>query len=136
MTNDELRAEIDRLQWLGRRELIARYPEYLKNLHSCPSLPLLRDLVAMRLQQEPGSELRQEVVECLDSAIRNGVGSAKRNESECGMRVVRSWAGRDYAFHVRPNGIVQYGNLLFRSKQHASRMITGKTGNWKRLFGE
>ena len=134
--NSMLKAEINGLQWLKRRDLFKKYPEETADLHHCSRPWILRAMIAYRLQEKhlgiklsPGAKKYLEEISGDESRPNAGM------VLHSGMRIVRHWHGNDYVILVRDDGLIEYNGVIYNSLTTVARSITHTKCNGRIFFG-
>lgn len=127
-------AEIKSLQRMDATAIHAKYGELLKDLRRCRKSEPLRAEVAYRLQERYyGIGLPEETRSRLMAA--GGSGGERGNLPLAGTRLIRTWRGKDREVIVRDDGVIEYGDGLYRSLSAVARKITGTNWNGRVFFG-
>jgi hypothetical protein len=119
---------IDGLDLDGLRSLWARHYGARPSLRS---VPILRMMLAWRLQADAHGGLDQETRRMLG---RKGPIKAEGLGLGIGARLTRQWQGREVEVVVE-NGGFRWGDRLFPSLSAAATAIAGSKWNGPRFFG-
>ena len=134
------RAELGRLEGLGRTEL----REEWRRLYRSPAPSLSRDLLvralAYRMQEMaqgglPRATLRKLSPSGTKATEEDGAAGSRRVELDLrpGSRLVREWHGRTHTVVVTAGGF-EYAGANYRSLSQIARLITGARWSGPRFF--
>ena len=100
--------------------------------------PLLRRLLAQRLQEKRHGRLPLLVARELDRACVSGTGTVKpmrrKADLSSGTRLIREWNGRTIVVEVRDDGF-WWEEKTYRSLSVIAREVTGAHWSGPRFFG-
>ena len=101
--------------------------------------PLLRRLLAQRLQEKRHGRLPLLVMRELERAVASGGGATrdvarKKVALTPGTRLIREWNGRTIAVEVREDGFL-WDERRYRSLSVIARKVTGAHWSGPRFFG-
>ena len=99
-------------------------------------VPLVRRLLAQRLQERKFGGLSATVVRELERAGRGEIAPSQRQAIPLapGARLVREWNGQTIAVEVRADGF-WWKDQLWRSLSEIAREVTGAHWSGPRFFG-
>jgi hypothetical protein len=127
----KLREAVDELETLGLEDLRALWAHHYGAPPPLRSVPILRALLAWRLQAD--------VLGGLDPETRKVLGRKGRLRAEgldlgIGARLTRTWQGRSVEVIVEIDGF-RWEDRLYRSLSAAATAIAGSRWNGPRFFG-
>lgn len=129
-----LLAEINALQHMRVDELHQRYDEIIPDLKSCRKCETLREEIAYRIQERfYGISVPPQTIAKMQKIA--AIESDKSNMPIAGTRLVRDWKGVRHEVIIRADGVIEYGNGLYKSLSAVARKITGTNWNGRLFFG-
>lgn len=131
MTRADPAADISQLEELDLQDLRAHWARHYGAPPALRSAPILRMLLAWRLQADRHGGLDRETRRAL---ARKGRIRAEGHELGVGARLVRRWQGREVEVVVEEGGF-RFEGTLFPSLSAAATAIAGSKWNGPRFFG-
>ena len=124
------------LATMSLAQLQERWCELERSTPSALPAPLVRRLLAQRLQERRFGGLSATVVRELERAGRGETGQSQRQAVPltAGARLVREWNGQTITVEVRPDGF-WWKDRLWRSLSEIAREVTGAHWSGPRFFG-
>ena len=124
------------LATMSLAQLQDRWTEVEGSIPSALRAPLIRRLVAQRLQERRFGALSATIVRELERAGRGEVAPAQHQAVPLtpGARLVREWNGQTIAVEVRADGF-WWKDQLWRSLSEIAREVTGAHWSGPRFFG-
>jgi hypothetical protein len=136
MANGKLKADVAALATMSPAQLVDSWREL--EGEGTPKLPtpLLRRLLAHRLQERRLGGLPATVVRELERVSRRDATSSRRQAVPLtpGARLVREWNGQTITVEVRADGFWWKGQT-WRSLSQIARAVTGAHWSGPRFFG-
>jgi hypothetical protein len=132
-----LEKEMLALPSLTQEQLRERWQQLFKQVAPNVPLPLLRKLVAQRLQERYLGALPVLVVRELERGASPGSAVPRKAPSPSltpGTRLVREWNGKTIAVEVREEGFV-WEDRSYRSLSRIAKEVTGAHWSGPRFFG-
>jgi hypothetical protein len=126
-----LQASVDELETLGLEDLRARWAHHYGAPPPLRSVPILRALLAWRLQADALGGLDPETRKALR---RKGRLRAEGLDLGVGARLTRTWQGRSVEVIVEAGGF-RWEDRLYRSLSAVATAIAGSRWNGPRFFG-
>ena len=134
-----LEKDLAALAAMSPAQLLARWTEI--GAEAAPSVPtpLLRRLLAQRLQEKRHGRLPLLVARELERAATTGCAGTpqparKQVELTVGTRLIREWNGRTIAVEVREEGFL-WDEQNYHSLSESARAVTGAHWSGPRFFG-
>ena len=117
-------------------QLQERWVEVEGSTSSALPAPLVRRLLAQRLQERKFGGLSATIVRELERAARGEPAPSERQAIPLtpGARLVREWNGQTIAVEVRSDGF-WWKDQLWRSLSEIAREVTGAHWSGPRFFG-
>ncbi len=131
MPDTDITAQIAALAALDLRDLRSTWAERYGDPPALRSAPLLRQLLAWRLQAAAHGDLDRATRRQLQ---RKGSGEAEGLHLGIGARLTRVWKGRTHEVIVEPEGFSWEGQT-YRSLSAVATAIAGSRWNGPRFFG-
>jgi len=129
-----LLAEINAVQHMRIDELHHKYDEMLPEFAACRKCEVLRAEITYRIQERYyGISIPQQTLKKMQKIA--SIETAKPKMPLAGTRLVRVWKGERHEVIVREDGVVEYGNGLYKSLSAVARKITGTNWNGRLFFG-
>ncbi len=134
--NDKLSADLAALATMSPAELKERWVDVEGPVPTALPAPLIRRLLAQRLQERRFGGLSATVVRELERAGRGeAVTSLRRSVPlTAGARLVREWNGQTISVEVRSDGF-WWRDQLWRSLSEIAGKVTGAHWSGPRFFG-
>ena len=131
MGEADIPAEVERIGGLTLPALRALWTERYGDPPTLRSVPILRQLLAWRIQAEVFGDLDRPTRRALE---RKGLGEAEGLALGTGARLTRVWQGRIHAVIVEAEGFCWEGRM-YRSLSAVATAIAGSRWNGPRFFG-
>lgn len=128
---EDLAATIDEIERLGLEELRALWDRHYGPPPTLRSVPILRMMLAWRIQADRHGGLDREVRRMLG---RKGPVKAEGLDLGIGARLTRHWQGRCHEVIVEADGF-RWEGQHYRSLSAVATAIAGTRWNGPRFFG-
>lgn len=134
--NDKLSADLAALAAMSPAQLKERWVNVEGSVSPALPSPLVRRLLAHRLQERQFGGLSATVVRELERAGRGESPSSTRQSAPltAGARLVREWNGQTISVEVRSDGF-WWRDQLWRSLSEIAGEVTGTHWSGPRFFG-
>ena len=132
-----LEKEVAALAAMSPAQLRERWAELGAGEAPAVPAPLLRRLLAQRLQEKRHGALPLLVVRELERFASTGTVEPKRRDAALspGTRLIREWNGRTIAVEVIGEGSFVWEGRAYRSLSQIARAVTGAHWSGPRFFG-
>lgn len=128
-------AEINSLQRMDAKALRSRYGDLLAGFERCRKVEPLRAEIAYRLQERFYGISLPETTRRRIESLGGGREERRKDLPLSGTRLLREWKGVTHEVIVRDDGVIEYGDGLYRSLSAVARKITGTNWNGRVFFG-